>query len=272
MLLSTTANLFSESKWDQTLKLLKDRKTRVEGTKQLEQMGSDIVPDLKKAAFDATEEEYVRAAAIGKLGRLKAIEYREKIEECLLSDKSRMCRITASVSLGLIGNVKSIPVLKKAMQEDSSETSRMYAALALAKMGDYSGKEPAMEMLASSNINGQIVAVEILGVIGDKKLLPRLKTHLKDTNDEWKQLNTKEAIYSIEMKSLRGQELLEYLKNILYKDEFYMLHQWVAEKIANLKTPEAIKVLKSIASDKKAKGAHAAWKQLMVENKAKENK
>jgi len=137
----------------------------------------------------------------------------------------------------------------------------MRAVWALAKMGDKSGKQLALDTIKDKDVTAQLLSVEALEVIGDKDAIPELKKNL-DSKNVWAKIHSKLAIKRLEIQGLSETEKLDFLKETL-KDEQFEVNQWSATELGKIGTPEAITILKETAKDTKVAGSYSAGKILM---------
>jgi len=93
-------------------------------------------PTLLKGLSD--EDRIARLAAIQAIGMIQYEEAVSSLDQLSLNSKIVEQRLAATIALGKIGHLKSIPTLKKLL-EDEEPNIRWDSAIALAKMGDQSG-------------------------------------------------------------------------------------------------------------------------------------
>ena len=92
------------------------------------------------------ESRESRLAAIQAVGMVKAKNAIEKLTEIINASDFQDERLAATMSLGFIGDIKSIPILNKLLKDDEPNI-RWDAAIALAKLGDKSGKPIILNLL-----------------------------------------------------------------------------------------------------------------------------
>ena len=275
--LAISSPIFAAHSLQESIQLLKNKETRSQAFKEIEERGPAVVPHLKKILHDPQENEETWIAAHLALGKSGDTSVHLVLEECLLKDEGALERESSAIALGHLGDKQSVIHLKKATH-DSSGNVRMRAIWALAKLGDKTGKQQAVEAIASPDVTEQVLAIEALEAIGDKSVIPQLKEKYNHPNP-FTQINAKLAVTRLESKELKGQARLNYMTKTLKRPE-YELQRWATEELAKMAFPEEreenpkiVELLKKVAKDEKHPGAHAAWKELQIlaaEGKLKE--
>ncbi len=266
------------------IKKLESQATRVEGIKEVESLGDKTIPSLIQLSEDKEKDRDSRVAAIILLGRVKKQKVPQKsqmslqmssddqkiknsLETTMATDQDAFCREASALTLGNIGNKESIPKLKEALK-DSAGNVRMRAVWAMAKCGDKSGKELAVEALRSRDVTEQFLAVEALETIGDKEIIPQLKENLKNEN-VWTMINSQLAIKRIEIQGLSGDQRMDYLKSSL-QDPQYEVNHWSSEELAKeirmntTNREKSLGILKETSKDSKHPGNYSATKTLRI--------
>ena len=239
-----------------TISKLQKKETRQEAVKEIEKIGKPAVTQLRQLAKDKKKDQNSRISAIVLLGRMNAEESGADLEKILEKDEDKLCREASAISLGNLGNKKAIPKLKQALKDESGNV-RMRAVQSLAKLGDKSGKQLALDTLTKENdVTGKILAGDALEAIGDKNLIPILRQYDND-NNVWTRVYTNLAIKKLEMVGLSGSEQMQYLKKAL-NDSQNVVNQWSVLKLAEIGTNEAINILKEAAKNKEIKGSRIA--------------
>jgi len=250
---------------NEAIRKLEKQGTRKEGIRHIEKIGKPAGPSLIRTAKDKSKNQNMRISAIMLLGKIKADRARESLEEILDKDEDKFCREASAIGLGKLEDKRAKPKLKQALN-DKSGNVRMRAAWALANMGDDSGYELALETIKGKDITAQLLAIDALEAIGNKKAIPILKQNL-DSENVWTRIHSKLAIKRLEMLGLSEKEKLNFLKETL-KDEQFEVNNWAAVelgKIALSDIPEsqsAIDILRNTAMDSKMPGSYAASKMV----------
>lgn len=244
---------------EKAVEKLLNKETRAEAIKELEKIGSPALPQLRELAKDKKKDSDARVSAIILLGRIKASEASPDLEAILEEDNDKFCREASAISLGNLGDRKAIPKLKQAMK-DKSGNVRMRAVWAMAKLGDKSGKQLALETIKEGkDATHKLLASEALGEIGDKDAIPELKENLKspDVRTRW---FSKVAIKKIEMARMTVAEKIKELEKTLNGDD---MNNWAAIELAKIGTSEATETLKKTYRDKESPGSASAYKVLI---------
>ena len=131
------------------------------------------------------ESRESRLAAIQAVGMVKAENAIEKLTEIINASDFQDERLAATMSLGFIGDLKSIPILNKLLKDDEPNI-RWDAAIALAKMGENSSVPIVKNLmdreylstfpeLDYNEINKVILtAIETTSIIIDNRFEPQL--------------------------------------------------------------------------------------------------
>ena len=131
------------------------------------------------------ESRESRLAAIQAVGMVKAENAIEKLTEIINASDFQDERLAATMSLGFIGDLKSIPILNKLLKDDEPNI-RWDAAIALAKMGENSSVPIVKNLmdreylstfpeLDYNEINKAILtAIETTSIIIDNRFEPQL--------------------------------------------------------------------------------------------------
>lgn len=264
-IISSVISTASADRIEQAIRKLEREETRKEAIEELEKMGKPAHPSLIKLAKDKGKEPDIRISAIILLGKLKDEQVREPLEEILEKDEDKFCREASAIGLGKLGDKRAILKLKQALNDESGNV-RMRAAWALAKMGDNSGYELALETIKGKDITAQLLAIDALEAIGNKDAIPILKQNL-DSENVWTRIHSKLAIKRLEMLGLSETEKLNFLKETL-KDEQFEVNNWAAVELGKIALSEsaqsqsAIDILRNTARDGRMPGSYAASKMV----------
>jgi len=265
LIISLIVSVAYADKVDEAIRRLEDQGTRKEAIRNIEKIGKSAGPSLIRTAKDKSKNQNTRISAIMLLGKIKAEQARESLEEILEKDEDKFCREASAIGLGKLEDKRARPKLKQALS-DKSGNVRMRAAWALANMDDDSGYELALETIKGKDITAQLLAIDALEAIGNKKAILILKQNL-DSENVWTQIHSKLAIKRLEMLGFSEKEKLNFLKKTL-KDEQFEVNNWAAVelgKIALSDIPEsqsAIDILRNTAMDSKIPGSYAASKMV----------
>ncbi len=104
-------------------------------------------PTLLEGMTD--EDRMARLAAIQAIGMIQFQGAVTQLDQLSLQSKIVEERLAATIALGKIGHLKSIPTLKKLL-EDEEPNIRWDSAIALAKLGDPSGNNIIFKLLNRS--------------------------------------------------------------------------------------------------------------------------
>jgi HEAT repeat protein len=154
-----TLPVFAQS-MKRTVRNLERKQTRREAIRKLSKGGKSSAKYLRKLAINRKKDRDSRVAAILLLGKIKDKNSSQDLVDILENDQDQHCQEAAVISLGNLGNKKSLPRLRKAMKnKNRSVNIRMRAAQAMAK----SGKKDALTTLREDkNATGKLLAVEAL--------------------------------------------------------------------------------------------------------------
>ncbi len=289
MIISISAPCFAVE-IDSAIDRIKHKETRQEGSKELESIGQEALPQLQEIAKDKTRTRDERITALilmGKIGKNAPIDtaqhpkgqkmmgaqqkhsnkkqVRMQLEDTLKNDDDNLTREASAIALGHLKDKDAIPKLKEALNEHSGNV-RMRAALGLAKMGDDTGKIQALEALKGKDVTAQLLAIDALEEYNDKSVIPELRQNLNSDN-VWTRIHSMLAIKRIEVKDLQGQARLNYLQEIL-KDKQFEVNNWAAESLmkevaANTENrSQSLTILKDTAKDKEIAGCYSCNKML----------
>lgn len=236
--------------------------TRKEAVKELRKTGYPAFKELRSLAKNTSKGRDERIAAVLLTGEIVTSTaaaasdregFRKDAETMLSSDKDDFVREASAIALGKLEDKNALKSLKSALN-DKSGNVRMRAAWALAKNGDYSGKEAALQMLDSDDASGQAVAIEALEEIEDNSLIPELEKRLKAQNPGTR-ISAILAIKRVKLKSLSAEKRITFFAESL-TDKQAEVVQWAAKKLtAEIENDRpqkylALKSLKTFSADK----------------------
>ena len=95
------------------------------------------------------KDQGTRLAAIQALGLLRYIDAAKKIQKFTVPEYSNAERLAAAIALGHMGDKSTIPILQKLL-DDEEPNIRWDAAIALAKLEDFSGFQVIVNLLDRS--------------------------------------------------------------------------------------------------------------------------
>ena len=218
-------------------------------------------PSVEANAKDSSLQQKERVLAILTIGKSTTTVERSRtiLEEILEKDENKFCREASAMALGILCDKKAIPKLKQSLKDDFGNV-KMRAVWALAKMGDKSGKELALETIKGEDVTAQLLAVEAIEAIGDKDMIDELKKNL-DSKNVWTKIHSKLAIKRLEIQGLSEAEKLNFLEKTL-KDNQLEVNRWAAIELGKRGTTEAINILKQATKDRENPGNYSARKIL----------
>lgn len=232
---------------------------RKEAVVELRKAGYPAFKGLRSLAKDAKRGRDERIAAVLLAGEIVKAStaapiadregFRKDTEAMLAGDKDDFVREASAITLGKLADKNAIKSLKSALN-DKSGNVRMRAAWALAKNGDYSGKDMTVRGLKSSNVTEQVLAVEALDEMGDKTVIEEIRGNLKSDN-VWTRINSALAIKRIEYKSLKTEEKISYLEQTM-NDPQLEARNWAVKELAKKIEDSAPDRDKALAALKKA--------------------
>jgi HEAT repeat protein len=123
-----------------------------------------LTPEVEAALAQglASREPAVRSSCAEALGRLRAARAVPAIIQAMQTEKNYQVRCSYLDALGLIGDPAAVPALKaKLAQKEEIEFAKGRAALALARLGDRSGRAHLVR-----NMDGRMPALQIIGMTG----------------------------------------------------------------------------------------------------------
>ena len=265
LIISLIISVAYADKVDEAIRKLEKQGTRKEAIRDIEKIVNQAGPSLVKMAKDKSKKQNTRISAIMLLGNIKAERARESLEEILEKDEDKFCREASAIGLGKLEDKKAKPKLKQALN-DKAGNVRMRAAWALANMGDDSGYELTLETIKGKDITAQLLAIDALEAIGNKKAIPILKQNL-DSENVWVRIHSKLAIKRLEILGLSEIEKLNFLKKTL-KDEQFEVNNWAAVELGRIalsdipESQPAIDILRNTAMDSRIPGSYAANKMV----------
>lgn len=112
ILFFTSVKIFAED-IKTIIKGLEKRETRIEATRKIEKVGKPAIKHLRQIMKDKNKDKDTKISSIILLGKLKAKEAKNDLEEVLLNDKDDFMREASVIALGNLGEKEAIPNLKK---------------------------------------------------------------------------------------------------------------------------------------------------------------
>jgi HEAT repeat protein len=199
-----------------------------------------VIAFLIKALED--DSELVRQNVVGALGEIGSQIPVESLIRVLLLDGNESVRINAAIALGNIRDYRAIEPLNQALRDESLYV-KTHAAGALGLLGDLN---PIVNIFQGNDEEARIttaraIAVDYLGIIGDKNTIHLLIEALKDAPEEDR--------YSIEIALSRiadqenvDQALVESLVKNLENDSD-IVRLVLALVLGKMENPIAVKPL-----------------------------
>jgi HEAT repeat protein len=245
---------------------LEGKETRKEAVASLEKIGTSAVPSLLSALEDISSEGKI--AVILLLGKIKDKTSREALEKRLKEDKDPFIREASALSLGNIRDKASIPVLKKGLNDKSSNV-RMRSALSLARIGDKSGYEPSLKAMKEKDATACLLSIDVLEAIGDKNAIPILQGYIREEESSvWTRIYSGLAIKKLEIQGLSPEDRLAFLRDCL-GDKNSEVVRWVSEELKNIvrenqpQRDEVVNILKECLKEHPKPQSYAAFKILL---------
>ena len=146
-----------------------------------QEYGSKLIDGMKD------KDKGSRLAAIQALGILRYVPAVEEIQKFTVAEYSNAERLAAAIALGHMGDKSTIPVLQKLL-DDEEPNIRWDAAIALAKMEDFSGFQVIVNLLDRSyfdhftevdeeeEVRAILVAIQISSQYPSEKFVNNLMT------------------------------------------------------------------------------------------------
>ncbi len=245
----TAMNILSELKAKQALKLLKDL---------LE--NSDNQSTINNSAKTIGNIGGDKAFRILK----KALKKSRKNAYSSLNDERERAVILA---LGLCGNKKAIPLLRKILNnKKDSLRAQIYAAGSLGLLGVKDGLTIAAKGLNSLDPSLNIAATRALGAIGDGSSVETLKHLTHPYISIYQRKAATVAIAQIEAEQLSDDQKADYIEVKLEKHpESTEFIQWGTRKLKRIKTQRSKKILEKLSKrhgSNKSSLRHAAKMRL----------
>ncbi len=246
---------------------------------QLKLMGTSAVPYLIEGLEtkprilkeEVSQKRIVCAILLGKTkdkrGKIPLIK--------ALSDNDKFVREASCLGLSYLKDKDTIKELKKALN-DLSGNVKMRAGLALARLGDYSGKTMAIESINQDDITAQFLATDVLEELKAKDAIPILQSYINNPKSlSWTRVHSLLAIAKIEASELIKEEKLNYYDKTLKEHKQLEVTRWVCDELLKLiteKDPLSIKaeeILKKAGEEYDFPGGYCAYKALLMLEKRK---
>ncbi len=258
-----------------------DPRVRMEAAAALCAFGKEAIKPLVKILRD--KDKFVRAEAVLDLGKLKAMEARDRLK-WMREDKDVEVRINVALALQSLGEqVSGLPELLKEL--DSTDLNARINALKLArKIGNFSVSENISKNLANPDNNVKWYAILALERIKNPKTFPALLSLLKDRDDNIRKrviqtlvnINFSEAVPEITAllsqpgnKELRFPAIraLGYLLPGYYRAD---RDKQIELLLKSIDDPERLSKVAALIAYSRALGATPALKQKVYEVSAKD--
>ncbi len=203
---------------------------------------ADGVPAVLTATTDSDVE--VRRRAATALRILADVRARPRMRTLLQSAEDLGVLKTALATLGKIGARSDRARVRPFLAHADPEV-RVVAAIALAMLGDESGRNVLLTAIASDNPGAQKQATFGLGYLDDAASRARLQAILDDPGGRWKSYATI-AITVRDMGSLSAAEKVTMLFPIA-RGRSRIANRWALEELTDIDTPEARAVIRTLA-------------------------
>jgi HEAT repeat protein len=163
--------------------------------------------------------------------------------------------------LGMLGRAEAIPIIRPWLNHSDSSI-RVNAAISLATMGSDEGLFEVIRASMSEDNQTRREGTFGLGFFKDNRAVSRLREIIADPKAPW-QTEAHIALLRIDLSKKVSQERLDLLQeNLGYPN--IAVRKWVIDEISELGTPEAIKVLRSVADKQTQEGKQAKRKLLAL--------
>ena len=146
-----------------------------------------LTPEVEDTLIHALagKEDALRRSSAEALGALRSKRAVQPLLLVLKSDKNYTCRSAYTEALGNIGDRSVIPALKLSMEDKTEvEFVRCRAALALARLGDNSGRAYLVTMLDSAQAAMQVMGLSGLVQLRDPETAGYLTSALESPYEE----------------------------------------------------------------------------------------
>ncbi len=191
------------------LKMIKEERERPAMEVIREVVKGKPLPMLVGIQLLSRGDEEDKIKAIEMLGDARSPLVVERLEE-LLDDPNPLIRKEAIISLGKIGDQRTVePLLQRLGREESMDE---YIIEALGRLKNPRAVEPLIGFLSSPSKNLRISAIKALGEIGSRNALPYLQDLLLHTEDEETIANL-----AFSISRLQGKEVLPTLLEAIKK-------------------------------------------------------
>lgn len=139
--------------------------------------------------------------SIGKLRDKRAFDF---LRHILQFEFTRDVRSEIMTAFGLLGDMRALDILSQALKQENNLFVRVRAAQVLGKLGGEQVIEPLIEALDDCEGTVRFCTVRVLGELGDKRVLPKLKWLKENDNflqyepgDLYELTVSQEATYAI---------------------------------------------------------------------------
>lgn len=206
-----------------------------------EMQDKDSVDILLAVTHDLDEK--VRTRAITALRVIGNPEVAPRMRQLVQTTQEGSVLKAALATLGRLGSTQDVPLIRQLLPH-SDEHVRVIAAGALAMLGSKEGQDILLMSTRRSNPLTQKSAIFALGYLDSEEAQKRLTDIINDPIGQWKSYAVI-ALAQQELKSKTPHEKVEHLGQLMQHHDPLVL-QWAMQQLADLDTPEAIRMLQEL--------------------------
>ena len=163
--------------------------------------------------------------------------------------------------LGMLGKKDALPLIRPWLNHSDSSV-RVNAAISLAALGSEEAISEVIQATMSKDNQTRREATFGLGFFQDHRAHARLQEIIADPNATWK-TDAEIALSRADLFAKSPLERLDFLLKLTDSPNKAVC-RWAVDQISELGIPEAVNVLRSIASEKTVKGHHAKRRLLAL--------
>lgn len=183
---------------------------------------------------------------------------RSSIMLTILAGDDKHGHVHAAESLFKVSDIGGGKAIRRAFEQNDNLMLKLMSAAALVRKGDASAIEPIRVTLGDDDLKPAAIAAWIIGQIGDKTDIPRLKSQLARIKDEVPRANFEHALAVLGDEE--GQRALE--RNLTSKDN--LIRTYAATFASDAKMTRVADRLKNMLNDPFSDARIRAAQSLLV--------
>ncbi|MBI3547611.1 MAG: HEAT repeat domain-containing protein [Elusimicrobia bacterium] len=231
---------------------------------KLRSLGKEAAPELRAYVTDTKHDGRKRAMAFGRL--MEGLSATERITELrsVLTDKDATFRSHCLLEAGQLKDQALKPILKRVIESSKEQAVvQLSAAIALAAMGDQSGKQRAIRAVINNEYAADL-GINVLESLDAQDARQIIRDKLPSARSEPAQATLHLAILRLDMVKKTSAEKTILLEQSLRTNKSIRVRQWAAWHLAQIGDERAAKALLKVLKTGSPESRESASRGLQI--------